>query len=220
MKFVMRYYQSIGVILTIRTLLILLMSFGLFTNTSILQDDNQKTINVLGASYSAEQNENSIDELQKDLTSASMQLSQSLQAQISSQIQQQTAAAATPAATAAATTSTKTTAKTTSTPKSTTTTAQANSNASYYVKKYKITHYCSCSKCNPGNAGVTASGKKLQLGMVAMLGVPFGTIVEINGKKYVVEDRCASSAIIDVYVSSHSEALQKGTYYAQVKIYR
>lgn len=206
----MRYYQSIGVILTIRILLILLMSFCLFTNTSILQNDNQKTINVLGASYSQEQNDDSIDELQGDLTNASTELSQTLQTQVS--------AAATPAATAKPTTSTKTTAKTTSTPKSTTTTT--NSNASYYVKTYKITHYCSCSKCNPGNAGRTASGKVLQLGMVAMLGVPFGTIVEINGKKYVVEDRCASSAIIDVYVSSHSEALQKGTYYAQVKIYK
>lgn len=218
----MRYYQSIGVILTIKTLLILLMSFGLFTNASILQDDNQKTINVLGASYSAEQNDDSIDELQEDLTKTSTQLSQTLQAQISSQLEQQTAAVATPmatpAATARATTSTKTTAKTTSTPKSTTT--KADSNASYYVKTYKITHYCSCSKCNPGNAGVTASGKKLQLGMVAMRGVPFGTIVEINGTKYVVEDRCASSAVIDVYVSSHSQALQKGTYYAQVKIYK
>ena len=89
---------------------------------------------------------------------------------------------------------------------------------SYTVQTMRIYHYCACSYCTPGT-GITASGKKIAVGMVAMHGVPFGTVVEINSVQYVVEDRGVGPGKVDVYVESHAEALQRGTYMADVKIY-
>ena len=58
-----------------------------------------------------------------------------------------------------------------------------------YLGKFTISHYCSCKICCGDNAtGITASGKKVKEGMVAMNGVPFGTKLLIDGKTYIVED--------------------------------
>ena len=89
----------------------------------------------------------------------------------------------------------------------------------YTVQRMRIYHYCSCSKCTPGT-DITASGKKVAIGMVAMYGIPFGTVIEINGKKYAVEDRGVGVGKVDIYVNSHEEALNLGTYIADVKIYK
>ena len=45
-----------------------------------------------------------------------------------------------------------------------------------------VTHYCACAKCCGSNAdGITASGKKVARGMVAMSShYPFGTQIMIN----------------------------------------
>ena len=57
-----------------------------------------------------------------------------------------------------------------------------------------VTHYCACSKCCGENAsGITASGKQVEVGMVAMSSYyPFGTQIMINGTMYTVEDRGGS----------------------------
>lgn len=87
-----------------------------------------------------------------------------------------------------------------------------------------VTHYCSCSKCCGINAsGITASGKKVTSGMVAMsTEYPFGTQIMINGTLYTVEDR--GSAIqgnrVDIYVATHDEALRLGRYQTEAQIYR
>lgn len=100
------------------------------------------------------------------------------------------------------------------------TTSPTKTNNGFTVKTMTITYYCSCTKCcGPNAKGITASGKKVQEGMVAMKGVPFGTKIEINGKQYVVEDRGVGAGCVDVYVSSHQKALELGRHKAEVKIY-
>lgn len=60
-----------------------------------------------------------------------------------------------------------------------------------YTRKVNVTHDCACSKCCGDNAdGITASGKRVAPGMVAMSSYyPFGTVLVINGEVYTVEDR-------------------------------
>lgn len=89
-----------------------------------------------------------------------------------------------------------------------------------------VTHYCSCEKCcGPGAKGITASGKRVEPGMVAMASYyPFGTQIMINGTMYTVEDR--GSALegnihrVDIYVPDHAQALRMGRYTTTAKIYR
>lgn len=92
--------------------------------------------------------------------------------------------------------------------------------SSTYYGKCKITHYCNCSKCcGKWAGGATASGSYPVVGRtVAMSGLPFGTKVSINGHVYTVEDRGVSGNAVDIYVGSHSEALNRGMYYADVYI--
>ncbi|CDB78578.1 3D domain protein [Blautia sp. CAG:237] len=51
---------------------------------------------------------------------------------------------------------------------------------------------------------------------VAMAGVPFGTKLLINGNVYTVEDLGTPYGHVDIYCSSHSEALSFGLQYADV----
>jgi 3D (Asp-Asp-Asp) domain-containing protein len=82
---------------------------------------------------------------------------------------------------------------------------------------YKLTAYCSCSKCCGKSDGITASGTKATANRtVATSGFAFGTKLYINGNTYVVEDRGVPSGVIDIYFDSHSEALSFGVQYAKV----
>lgn len=87
---------------------------------------------------------------------------------------------------------------------------------------YKITAYCSCSKCCGKATGRTASGTKATAGrtIAAPSKFAFGTKLSLNGKVYVVEDR--GGAIrgnkIDLYVNSHAEALAWGVRYLPVSV--
>lgn len=81
---------------------------------------------------------------------------------------------------------------------------------------YKLTAYCSCSKCCGKSNGITASGAKATAGRtVAASGFSFGTELYINGNTYVVEDRGVPSGVIDIYFDSHSEAMNFGVQYAK-----
>ena len=51
---------------------------------------------------------------------------------------------------------------------------------------------------------------------IAMAGVPFGTKLRINGVVYTVEDRGTPYGHVDIFMNSHSEALQFGLQYADV----
>ncbi len=104
--------------------------------------------------------------------------------------------------------------ETTSTPKTTTTTINGET--------YKITAYCSCSKCCGKTSGRTASGTKATPGrtVAAPSKFAFGTKLNIGGHIYTVEDRggAISGNKIDVYVNSHSAALQWGVKYLPVSV--
>ena len=79
-------------------------------------------------------------------------------------------------------------------------------------------HSDECGK----NDGITASGTKAVAGRtIAMDGVPFGTVVEIEGHKYVVEDRFGGGYTdrIDIFMDTKAEAFQWGRRWLEVKIY-
>ena len=75
-------------------------------------------------------------------------------------------------------------------------------------------------------AGITASGKRVSQGMVAMSShYPFGTQIKINGVLYTVEDRGGSGIEndihrVDIYVPDHNEALRLGRFKTTAQIYR
>lgn len=96
-----------------------------------------------------------------------------------------------------------------------------------YTIEVDVTHYCACEKCcGPNASGITASGKAVTTGMVAMSSYyPFGTQIMINGIMYTVEDRGGSGIEndihrVDIYVPDHQQALRMGRYTTTATIYR
>jgi 3D (Asp-Asp-Asp) domain-containing protein len=93
---------------------------------------------------------------------------------------------------------------------------------------WKITSYCSCTKCCGKSDGITASGKQAEYGYVACNWLPFGTLVEIEDLGlFSVQDRGAKSLFgskknhikhLDVYLPSHAEARVFGVVYKKVTI--
>lgn len=87
---------------------------------------------------------------------------------------------------------------------------------------YKITAYCPCSKCCGKATGRTASGTKATPGrtVAASSKYAFGTKLNIGGHIYTVEDRggAITGNKIDIFVNSHSEALQWGVRYLPVSV--
>lgn len=92
-----------------------------------------------------------------------------------------------------------------------------------FVGYFTATHYDICYECtgkNPGDRGygVTASGTRATPNRTVAVDpkvIPIGSEVIINGHTYIAED--TGGAIrgnkIDICVSSHSEAIQKGRLY-------
>ena len=87
---------------------------------------------------------------------------------------------------------------------------------------YKVTAYCSCSKCCGKTSGTTASGTKATPGrtVAASGNFAFGTKLNIGGHIYTVEDRggAINGNKIDIFVGSHAEALQWGVRYLPVSV--
>lgn len=87
-----------------------------------------------------------------------------------------------------------------------------------------ISHYCNCSKCCGSYGSATASGAYPTPNRTVAMGknIPFGTKIRIgdNPTVYTVEDRggAIGSNNVDVFVGSHSEAMNKGRYNAPVYI--
>lgn len=101
--------------------------------------------------------------------------------------------------------------------------------ANSYPDKWKISAYCACEKCCGKFAdGITASGKKAEYGMIACNFLPFGAKVNIEGLGvFKVQDRGAKSQFgtknrpiyhLDVYMTSHSQALQFGVKHLKVEV--
>lgn len=88
---------------------------------------------------------------------------------------------------------------------------------------FKITGYCSCTSCCGKTTGITASGTRATAGRTIAADTsrfPFGTKLKFNGNTYTVEDRggAISGNRIDLYFSSHSEALAWGVRYMEVLV--
>ena len=78
-----------------------------------------------------------------------------------------------------------------------------------------VTAYCACQTCcGPNAKGTCANGKKPIQG-VTIAGprrLPFGTIVEVSGHRYIVQDRLAKryDTRFDIFMSNHAEARRFG----------
>ena len=101
-------------------------------------------------------------------------------------------------------------------------TASATTSTVINGQTYKITAYCSCSKCCGKTTGRTASGTKATAGrtVAASSKFAFGTKLNIGGHIYTVEDRggAINGNRIDIYVNSHAQALQWGVKYLPVSV--
>lgn len=94
----------------------------------------------------------------------------------------------------------------------------------------KITAYCSCDSCcgewaynRPDGAVYGASGVELVPGYSVAADTdiyPFGTILHINGKDYRVDDigTAVKGNVIDIYMSSHQEAVDYAVAYETVDV--
>ena len=78
-----------------------------------------------------------------------------------------------------------------------------------------------CSAYTPYDCGtITATGENVHVGGVACNFLPFGTVVVIDGKEYVVNDRCGIDGCIDIFMESYEDAIQFGRRYKEVYIKR
>ena len=90
-----------------------------------------------------------------------------------------------------------------------------------YLGRWKTTGYCKGACCNGRNAGRTASGAPMIPGRtVAVGGLPFGTVLRVNGQEYVVEDRGTPYGHIDFLYPDHATASRHGVQYLEVYIKR
>lgn len=93
-----------------------------------------------------------------------------------------------------------------------------------YLGTYLTTGYCPCARCCGKSNGITASGTHASANHTIAADtrvLPFGTQVVLNGTVYTVEDRggAIQGNRIDIFFSSHQEALNYGKRYVMVYRY-
>ena len=92
--------------------------------------------------------------------------------------------------------------------------------ANFYFMQGEITAYTLAE----GNGdGFTASGTiPIEGRTIACDHLPFGTVVEINGHPYIVEDRFGAGYTnkFDIFMNSYHNAIQWGRQWHVVKIYQ
>lgn len=98
------------------------------------------------------------------------------------------------------------------------------------VKSFNTSAYCSCAKCCGKTNGITASGAKAAAWytVAAGKGYKMGTVIYIpalkdkpNGGWFIVQDRggAISNSKLDIYMGSHSAALQYGRKTLEAYVY-
>ena len=92
----------------------------------------------------------------------------------------------------------------------------------FYYQEVTLTAYtASLEECGKTD-GITASGAQVTQGRtIAADHLPFGTLVEIDGNIYTVEDRFGGDYTdkIDVYFENYEDAIEFGRQRKTVKIY-
>lgn len=91
---------------------------------------------------------------------------------------------------------------------------------------FRATAYCPCEKCNGEWAnGITATGATAKSNHTIAVDpnvIPYGTTVIVNGQEYVAED-CGGGINgneIDIFMDSHTEALDHGVRTVEVFVYK
>lgn len=94
--------------------------------------------------------------------------------------------------------------------------------ATFYFQEVTLTAYtASVEECGKAD-GITASGTKTTQGRtIAADHLPFGTLVEIDGHLYTVEDRFGGGYInkIDIYFDNYRDAINFGRQQRIVRVY-
>jgi len=88
-----------------------------------------------------------------------------------------------------------------------------------YIGTCEITYYCPCPEyCGRWADGLTATGLPVTPGVVAVdkSVIPLGSTVVIDGQKYLAADTGVTGRRIDVAVSDHAAALERGVRTAEV----
>lgn len=94
--------------------------------------------------------------------------------------------------------------------------------STFYFQEVTLTAYtASVEECGKAD-GITASGTKATQGRtIAADHLPFGTLVEINGHFYTVEDRFGGGYTnkIDIYFDNYADAINFGRQQRIVRVY-
>lgn len=80
--------------------------------------------------------------------------------------------------------------------------------------------YTTCAYTANEAPNLTASGEVPFYGGVACNDLPLGTIVIINGERFVVNDRSGTPGIIDIFMYSYEDAINYGVQTVPVYIER
>lgn len=89
------------------------------------------------------------------------------------------------------------------------------------IGNFQITHYCPCAICNGRSDGLTATGTKLTPGRTIAVDpsvIPLGSTVWIEGYGTRIAEGAIKGKHIDMLVSGHAEAYDKGVVYRDVYI--
>lgn len=87
------------------------------------------------------------------------------------------------------------------------------------VGECTVTHYCGCRECCGHTGCITATGTLAVMGRTVGVDpevIPLGSEVLINGVIYIAEDTGVRGKAVDIYIESHEQAEQMGTYSALV----
>lgn len=89
---------------------------------------------------------------------------------------------------------------------------------------FKITYYCNCEKCcGKWAGGPTASGEMPIEGVTIAVDtdiIKLGATILIDNHEYIAQDTGSAiqGNIIDIYLSSHEDCIQRGVNYKEVFI--
>lgn len=96
----------------------------------------------------------------------------------------------------------------------------------WYEIEVITTAYNSLEAQTDSTPFITASGQRTRDGIVACNCLPFGTIIEIDGKEYEVQDRlnsrytCSGLWRIDIWLEYYQDAIKYGKQIKTIRIYK